>query len=71
MDTLRTRVYWKNGLHIEAFRGQFILLCALWKGRWGLSLSIQIHHHWRNFDKCLTIGMGKWDGEVLRLIEIQ
>ena len=75
MDSVRGRprekinvVSLHKGLSFFLERGRFFLNVFVGEDRWGFRVSLQVHHHLGNFDKCATVHFGRFDGEFLRLL---
>jgi len=59
----------KGGFSAYLEHGQFFLIIFIGKSRWSFNISVQVHHHFANFDKCISLNLGKNEDQFLALFE--
>jgi hypothetical protein len=62
-------VSFRGGFSAYLERGQFFLIIFIGKSRWSFNISVQIHHHFANFDKCVSLNLGKNEDQFLAQFE--
>jgi hypothetical protein len=66
---LKNYASFRRGFSAYLECGQFFLIIFIGKSRWSFNISVQVHHHFANFDKCISLNLGKNENQFLALFE--